>query len=521
MLRTREIWQLTLLFGSGMVFALRPEFGIIAIFIVFALDYSHEKSKRFPVFRVNQLFFFAGLLAFLRIFLGLQNSSLIQGIVEGIGVFVMLILGLYFRKQDYKIFAYGLIIGIITLIGIVVLPRLNSFFDQILYWQDDSTNAVRIQDAEVSKFRAVRKDISWVINNFSVRGAGVVEYQFEIRAAKAFRIGIFFIHAGLTGGRYDQFCEVGIEWRRCSLKVNLEKRSLATVGVGGSTWTLDSPILEIKNPRIIDGVQPNLIDVLTDPTRVKGFAFNENAFGAHVTLIGLLIAIFLPMPWGFMVGILTIATILLSGSRGASIAFFVSGLVWLVGKSRWSRFLPLVLMAFLLGVAGLQLRALTGISPVAVQSTRSLSFDNSSARIRLEIWRLATKAWLENPRTFLIGTGDLTNAMKAKFDARSSSFGLTKDSLTHAHNLWIQTAGESGLLGLCAMLWLWGWVILRAWRSRDAGALALLAAIFVINSVDYLFFYAPVHLAFWMAAAGLKRTEPTPVPPEGSAILTP
>ena len=71
------------------------------------------------------------------------------------------------------------------------------------------------------------------------------------------------------------------------------------------------------------------------------------------------------------------------------------------------------------------------------------------------------------------------------------------------------------------MLWLWGWVILRAWRSRDAGALALLAAIFVINSVDYLFLYAPVHLACWMAAAGLKRLEPTPVPPEGTAILTP
>ena len=69
------------------------------------------------------------------------------------------------------------------------------------------------------------------------------------------------------------------------------------------------------------------------------------------------------------------------------------------------------------------------------------------------------------------------------------------------------------------MLWLWGWVVLKAWRSRDAGALALLAAIFVINSVDYLFFYAPVHLAFWMAAAGLKQPESTTVVLEGSAIV--
>jgi O-antigen ligase len=145
--------------------------------------------------------------------------------------------------------------------------------------------------------------------------------------------------------------------------------------------------------------------------------------------------------------------------------------------------------------------------------------DQNTTRGRLEIWRLATKAWLENPRTFLIGTGDLASAMKVKFDARSSGYGLSKDSLTHAHNLWVQTAGESGLLGLCAMLWLWGWVILKAWQSRDAGALALLAAIFVINSVDYLFFYAPVHLAFWMAAAGLKPPEPSPDGFEGSAIV--
>ena len=75
----------------------------------------------------------------------------------------------------------------------------------------------------------------------------------------------------------------------------------------------------------------------------------------------------------------------------------------------------------------------------------------------------------------------------------------------------------------------------NGWRERLAGivcddvsvglgypaGVALLAAIFVINSVDYLFFYAPVHLAFWMAAAGLKPPEPTPVPPKGSAILTP
>ena len=69
--------------------------------------------------------------------------------------------------------------------------------------------------------------------------------------------------------------------------------------------------------------------------------------------------------------------------------------------------------------------------------------------------------------------------------------------------------GESGSVGACrgAIVWLWGWIVLKAWRSRDASALALLTAIFVINSVDYLFFYAPIYLAFWLAGAGFVAKE--------------
>jgi O-antigen ligase len=135
--------------------------------------------------------------------------------------------------------------------------------------------------------------------------------------------------------------------------------------------------------------------------------------------------------------------------------------------------------------------------------------DQDTSRGRVEIWRLALKAWLENPSTFLIGTGDLTAAMKANFDTRASQYGLSKDTLTHAHNLWLQTAGETGVVGLGVLIWLWGWIVLKAWRSRDASALALLTAIFVINSVDYLFFYAPIYLAFWLAGAGFVAKEDT------------
>ena len=64
------------------------------------------------------------------------------------------------------------------------------------------------------------------------------------------------------------------------------------------------------------------------------------------------------------------------------------------------------------------------------------------------------------------------------------------------------TSEMGGVIGLGALIWLWGWIVLKAWRSRDASALALLTAIFVINLVDYLFFYAPIYLAFWLAGTG-------------------
>jgi hypothetical protein len=502
-------WQSILLFSAGIVFALHPEFGIVGLIIIFILTFAKKLFLRkwnalFDVNSIKYLLFAIGIFVFLRIFVGFQTAFPIQGFLEGLAALMMLLLALYLHKQGYEKFGYGLLLGLLILVSVVIYPRLSSFFDQNLYWQDDSTHVIRTQEADVSKFRAIREDSSWVVHNFSARGPSIVEYQLEIRADKAFRLNMFFIHTGLVGGRYDQLCEVRVEWGHCAIKVNLMKRDWATVGVGGSSWNRLSPRVQIRNAHMIDGALPSLTDVLTDPSRVKGFAFNENALGVYVALIGLLVLIFLPLSWSLVAIIPTLICILLSGSRGALLAFLIGSIVCLIGRSRWAKLLPLMLVVFLFGVVGLQLRAFNEVQAPAVQSMRSLSLDSSSARVRLEIWRVASKAWLENPRTFFMGTGDLTSVMKVQLDARAMRSGLTKDTLTHAHNLWIQTAGESGLLGLCIMLWLWGWAILRAWRSRDTAALAVLAAIFVINSVDYLFFYAPVHLAFWMAVAGMK-----------------
>ncbi len=365
---------------------------------------------------------------------------------------------------------------------------------------------------------------AWVVKHLGYKGPATITYSIELRSEKEVRVPISLI----TSTRSDEFCNVKRVWSVCVVRLSIPSRIYTLFQIGGqSAWKKGDAPIEFRSIIFSENPSPSLREriSLLQFSRDSGFAFSPNAFSAQITVVGLLAIIIAPSYlWSFFVFSPSLLSIFFSGSRGALAALAVGLVFFFVARTRYYKALPWLFILTLFGIVVFQTGTIRSTSiPITIQSQtgiRSLNIsDQDSARGRLEIWRLAAKAWLENPRTFLIGTGDLSAAMKVKFDARATGYGLTKDSLTHAHNLWLQTAGESGLLGLCAMLWLWAWVILRAWRSRDAGALALLAAIFVINSVDYLFFYAPVHLAFWMAAAGLKQPDSTAGVLEGSAIV--
>jgi O-Antigen ligase len=504
-------WQSILFFASGVTFALRPEIGIAFLGISLFLNYLtplylrqmlHFSSPNDSIKLLRIVFVFI----FLRIFVSLQSLNPWQGILESFGVLVMLLLSQFILVSKRENFSYGMIFGVFLILMVVLYPRLNSFFNKNLYWQDDPSQAIRMEIGNISRFIALRSESAWVVNNFSAQGPGHIRYQFEIRSSNSFQVNTFIIHQGLTNGRSDKLCQVDIEWQLCTLDVTLSSRGWVTVGIGGSsTWNNLKPYLEVKDAIITGDVSSNLIDAVTNPSRVRGLDFNENAFGIHIALVGIVLMSFIPMVYGFISIVPALTCIMLSGSRAALIAYIFGMIIYLIGRSRWIKLLPWIFAVTVILVVAFQVRIFSiEIQPMAVKSFRSLVTDHNSTQNRLEIWRLVTKSWLETPRTVLIGTGDLTNAMKAKFDARSSRYGLTKESLTHAHNLWLQTLGESGLLGFLVMLGLWCWVIVRAWRVRDSAALALLAAVFIMNSVDYLFFYAPVQLCFWMATVGFQ-----------------
>jgi hypothetical protein len=511
------------LFIAGSIFAVYSEVGIVALCIIFFASVFQfldlERIKRFSsLIAVKRIDILLILVVILHILLSFQVLNPWKEFEKLFSILVMWLLG-YVLTKNLKYFGYGMLLGSIFICIFIYFPRFKSFFDQELYWQDNPKHAIRTEIGDFSRFQPVEKESAWVIHNFSAQGPGKVRYQFEIRSDKVFKINACFRHPGLPGGRSIQMCNVQLDWNQCFLEVELPTRDWVTVGIGGlSTWNNHAPSIEVKNARLIAKESPTLVDVLTNPSRVSGFAFNENAFGVHITVVGLLISAILPLQYGLLLLPLMMSAVFLSGSRGALLAFTFGLLVLIFVRSRFYKVLPwFIVMVFTVAVSLLLLRNTTKPS-IAQSQPIALSmriFENDFARDRIDIWRLATKAWLENPRTFLIGTGDLSAAMLRQFDPKTSGVVLSSEGLTHAHNLWLQTAGESGLLGLSIMLWLWGWVVLKAWRSRDSGALALLTAIFVINSVDYLFFYAPVHLCFWMAAASFKKQ------PEDSVQDTP
>ena len=514
-----HVYSLPILIGvASLAFAIYPESGVfifLIIFLVFSIKKQLLKTNKIELNLLFSIIFFC----VMRIVTALTSPNLSE--VLFLSFFLVLSLHFSYWLNSYRFLGvfYGICIGIFIILIIVFIQKFSYIlFENRMYWVKNSLIAKARKLGDITEFQIIDKNNSWALQNSTWQGSGKVRYELEIRSEKPFGINIAFSHVGLTNYRTDKICQVVTSWRKCYVEVNLPSRNIATVGIGGyDTWNKNNPTLQTKNSRIISLTTPNFLEVLM--ARAIGFSFNENAFGAQMVIVGLLAIMLAPSNlWSFLALGSALLSIFLSGSRGALAAFAVGLLVLFIARSRFYKTLPFVLFICFAGIVFLQARTIRAI-PTSVQTVtqqsgiRSLNIaDKDSARGRLEIWRLATKAWLENPRTFLIGTGDLTAAMKVKLDSRATSYGLTKDTLTHAHNLWLQTAGESGLLGLLAMIWLWGWVIWKAWKARDAGALALLAAIFVINSVDYLFYYAPVHLAFWMAAAGFTKPPDQPLP---------
>jgi hypothetical protein len=490
--------QIFVVAGLGFTVAVFPEVTIGAFGVIGLLILLRERSLPKPT-----LFL---IVPFLLGWLPLVVHGINNWLNLLLGVFAVGLLTVFNKLAPWHSWlTRGIFVGLLVMFVVFSMQTFGFLPNQT--WSVDPSMVKEEILSSSTKFVAVEPNNAWILHLIDFQGSGKIEYQIDLKTSTQKQVNIFLAHPKI---RKDVLCDLKTEWTTCKIEIEMPDREFTYFGIGGfSTWKVGDPPLEMRNPRVIIIQPPTLTERFSSFSRSAGFAFNFNAFGAHMAIVGLLAAILAPnLLWAVVAICPAIFCVFMSGSRGALVAFGIGLVVLLFARTRFYKTLPWFFIVFC-GLTMFLLVYNTQIPPKnqSITAERSLDLTKKDfASDRLYIWRLAIKAWVENPQTFLLGTGDLSAAMTQKLDKTTNKFVLGSEGLTHAHNLWLQTAGESGLLGLSIMLVLWGWVVLKAWRARDSGALALLAAIFVINSVDYLFFYAPVHLCFWIAAAGFKKS---------------
>lgn len=205
--------------------------------------------------------------------------------------------------------------------------------------------------------------------------------------------------------------------------------------------------------------------------------------------------------------VLTIAPVLLSGSRAGWLAFALVGLVlaWCETRDPRRFFVALATLAFAfaaIGTLALYDSARFGMrverSMLALEGDEHAVDEASAGRVR--IWRTALAMAEAHPFN---GVG--ARGFRYAYPRYAASGDRFVDAAgdvgaSHAHQIVLEVLSETGLVGVLA--WLLGaWLAWRAWRRADAAArerafapaLALVAMTFPLNT----------HLAFYSAWWGL------------------
>ncbi len=240
--------------------------------------------------------------------------------------------------------------------------------------------------------------------------------------------------------------------------------------------------------------------------------------------------------WGVFYAAATLligAGVLASWSRGAWLGAAAGVLIVLVVRSRRAAVVSalgvlLLISLLLLGafsptllpqpvVARLSdLPAYFGLTDVLAQPVTD---ENFSVVERLAHWVAAQRMWEISP-WLGIGAGNYATVYPAVRLPR------WEDALGHAHNIYLNVLGETGLVGLAAYLALWGGVAVWLWRSAyhagvtmqerwraavAVGVLGMVAHLSVHNLVDNLFVRGiVVYVGLWLALVHVDRYEVNP-----------
>ncbi|MCS4230615.1 O-antigen ligase [Stenotrophomonas maltophilia] len=230
--------------------------------------------------------------------------------------------------------------------------------------------------------------------------------------------------------------------------------------------------------------------------------------------------------WGLPAVALGCATLVLTGSRGALLALLAVFLVMALSL-RWRTLrLRLLLLAALLGVAGVavisvpELRHQVRLTELHSDVQRLEHGDtDSSAGARVERLQVAWETFVDHPLTG-VGVGHFDNAMQRLPECRANPLE-PRCHLGHAHNdlaEWGATQGAPGVLLLLAVygvpLWLFLWLHRRSGRATFRGPAAagvLIVVSYILCGLTQSMFAHQITASFYATIvgvlAGLSRLE--------------
>lgn len=228
-------------------------------------------------------------------------------------------------------------------------------------------------------------------------------------------------------------------------------------------------------------------------------------------------------------GLLTGVTVLLTGSRGAWVALAAASAVgvfiWLSGSAERARARAMLLSRrFMIVIAGLVLAGMAALVPFAPALASRMAEPGTD--YRLSFYAAALRMFISSP---LVGTGPGTwTALRGQFTYPSE----VDFYIPHAHNIYLQTLSEFGLLGAVAGLVVFGclaWLVLGAFRARDPvrrrfGWAVLIGLVYlgVHQLVDVYANMPAMMFALALSVAHLDALSPESVPQSGllSRILS-
>jgi O-Antigen ligase len=356
---------------------------------------------------------------------------------------------------------------------------------------DQRTQAMLQHNDSTDTLIPISIDNAFVFREFGQQGSGRVRFTLEARSTQSINLRIALLHRDFPPAPIGKsiICEVRVIWSSCSIEIFLKTRADLVLLIGGyNTWKASNGKLEIRHCYLELLSLPTWQEWVRSLPRVQAWTFNPNAFGTWMALIVMVASLSSRRLWEWALLIPIVTGVILSGSRGALVAAVIG-----IFFGLWYIF-PVKYKVIFYVIIGISLGSFIFFNSVEDTSLRALRIltDDGSNTSRLEVYQLSFRAFLESP---LIGVGDLIPILRVyKTDL--------DEMILHAHNIFLQTLGESGLVGLIALLGLWIPGISLRFKQKDHLAIILLFCVILLNQSDYLYWYAPMQLVLWIGFSG-------------------